>query len=91
MSQEENLGEGDENKLVDPSSSSLISRQAEELRQSRRLVKPVQPIEPVQAPQQEQLRTTIGRVVQNDQLAVRRFQDIAARAILKRRQADTEP
>jgi hypothetical protein len=33
---------------------------------------------------QEQLRTTIGRVVQNDPLAAKRFQDLVGRALSKR-------
>ena len=33
---------------------------------------------------QEQLRTTIGRVVQNDPLAAKRFQDLVGRALAKR-------
>ncbi len=33
---------------------------------------------------QEQLRTTIGSVVQNDPLAAKRFQDLVGRALSKR-------
>jgi hypothetical protein len=37
---------------------------------------------------QEQLRTTIGRVVQNDPLAAKRFQDLVGRALSKRQGED---
>jgi hypothetical protein len=37
---------------------------------------------------QEQLRTTIGRVVQNDPLAAKRFQDLVGRALSKRHDKD---
>jgi hypothetical protein len=37
---------------------------------------------------QEQLRTTIGRVVQNDPLAAKRFHDLVGRALSKRENND---
>lgn len=37
---------------------------------------------------QEQLKTTIGRVVQNDPLAAKRFQDLVGRALSKKEDRD---